>query len=880
MPVMGTLLREFGRRSGESSASPVYLVDDKKVLIVRSTSRMADSETQACINQLAALFRKEQPTRPVLLLGAGASFPSGVPTASELVREIIRLGYAIEKYGDERRILHVTPTDARSFCQRQSWWHPDRVADCFPHAVQSVLTPPERRRRYLVKWTKYQRISDGYVALAKMMARRLCWTVLTTNFDTLIIDSLAQQRTQLREVVEVNRTADDLSRFNSHNRCQIVYLHGSVDYYTDCNLIDETQKLDSKLAEKIWPLLAEAPLIVCGYRGSEPSVMEHLLRKGIEKCDRFKHGIFWCYRNEPLHPLVLSLKEKLGSSFKLLKIDGFDEVFTRLEVALSGDSVMQERGESALPVSWDALPVESLSMADINLDELRATLLTYCKNIGITPPSPEFMDRQLLELQLAVRKGAKLVPTNASLLLFGRTVTEHLPHAAVSLRIGQKRQSVFSGNLVRQFSELSDALADPKFNPTIRLKGGSASTEMQAFPPLALRELIVNLLVHRDYQKPDISIVERCPGVSLEFRSPGGLPASVRHNVLVDDDGAFRPVRGQSECRNPVIADIFCGLTRMDKAGSGLPDVELELPKHGGRAEFFCEADNSCVVVRLLQAEQRDPKTTVAISKTETEVYSTNLLPLMELPIAVYRAPLLIRDSRIPLYEKDDEKDLLPLCIRAENWFYSFGDFRMTPRFASRHALLSATESIATAAFLIAPDQKRLFSWLVSRHWDMFLERFQSDGLHIDYKKDRAYFRLTAGQSNVIHYQSRLGRRVRRAVVKRRADDGSEHENEGFFYEVSRYGKKWFIQMKPTYVFTGADGLTPLPALRHSSKATRRIKFDRNKSVDDDLAFWSRYLGREISSVNLGRGFGDDFIIDLRFVEVEIPSLGRTEVDS
>ena len=222
---------------------------------------MSDPQFQSTTNQLAALFRSGQPTRPVTLLGAGASFSSGVPTATELVQQILRLGCAIEKFGDERRILHVTPTDTKAYCQRQDWWRPDKVADCFPYAVEAILNPPERRRRHLVKWTKHQRISSGYDALAKMMARRLCWTVLTTNFDSLIVDSLTPYRMQLREILELNRTRDDLSRFKSHNRCQVIYLHGAVDYYTDCNLIEGTQKLNSKLAETIWPERASSRLV-------------------------------------------------------------------------------------------------------------------------------------------------------------------------------------------------------------------------------------------------------------------------------------------------------------------------------------------------------------------------------------------------------------------------------------------------------------------------------------------------------------------------------------------------------------------------------------------------------------------------------------------
>jgi hypothetical protein len=41
-------------------------------------------------------------------------------------------------------------------------------------------------------------------------------------------------------------------------------------------------------------------------------------------------------------------------------------------------------------------------MTDINVDELRSTLLTYWKELGIKAPPPEQFDDRLLELQLVV----------------------------------------------------------------------------------------------------------------------------------------------------------------------------------------------------------------------------------------------------------------------------------------------------------------------------------------------------------------------------------------------------------------------------------------------------------------------------------------------
>jgi len=43
------------------------------------------------------------------------------------------------------------------------------------------------------------------------------------------------------------------------------------------------------------PLLESTPLIVIGYRGAEPSIMESLL--GAASGVKFRHGIYWCVRN-------------------------------------------------------------------------------------------------------------------------------------------------------------------------------------------------------------------------------------------------------------------------------------------------------------------------------------------------------------------------------------------------------------------------------------------------------------------------------------------------------------------------------------------------------------------------------------------------------
>jgi len=68
--------------------------------------------------------------------------------------------------------------------------------------------------------------------------------------------------------------------------------------------------------------------------------------------------------------------------------------------------------------------------------------------------------------------------------------------------------------------------------------------------------------------------------------------------------------------------------------------------------------------------------------------------------------------------------------------------------------------------------------------------------------------------------------------------------------------------------------VTPLAAFTRSAKATRRIKFDRNKNVEADLAFWASFLGRGSETMNVGDLYVNDLLIDTTFLTVEVPEIG------
>ncbi|PQA75149.1 hypothetical protein C3731_02725 [Brucella oryzae] len=287
------------------------------------------------VSILASLLRPDNDARPTFLLGAGASFSSGVPLAAESVRRLAKQVYAERELGGRTLPERIKPSEWTSWLHQQDWFihGDDQLAENFPLVVENLLKPEAYRRRLLLELVSLKgELGSGYRALADLVLRGLAGTVMTTNFDICLPMALGEKHPHIRHVAEINRRPDDFNEFNPFARAQIVWLHGKAEQYTDRNLVQETQTLDSALLENLHPLLEFSPLIVMGYRGYEPSIMSSLL--GAED-QKFRHGIFWCVRTgEQLHPNVQSLSARLGSNFQKLEIKGFDEILTDLNLEL------------------------------------------------------------------------------------------------------------------------------------------------------------------------------------------------------------------------------------------------------------------------------------------------------------------------------------------------------------------------------------------------------------------------------------------------------------------------------------------------------------------------------------------------------------------
>ena len=119
----------------------------------------------------------------------------------------------------------------------------------------------------------------------------------------------------------------------------------------------------------------------------------------------------------------------------------------------------------------------------------------------------------------------------------------------------------FDGSLFQQMEELYSYL-DMR-NQTKATFDGLYRIDTRDYPEDALREALLNSLVHRDYSFRASTLVSVYAD-RIEFVSVGGLPSG----IALDDI-----MLGLSVCRNPKLAAIFYRLQLIEAYGTGMPKI-------------------------------------------------------------------------------------------------------------------------------------------------------------------------------------------------------------------------------------------------------------------------------------------------------------------
>ena len=171
----------------------------------------------------------------------------------------------------------------------------------------------------------------------------------------------------------------------------------------------------------------------------------------------------------------------------------------------------------------------------------------------------EFGSQQMQTLKMIDKEG---IYSNLGLLLSDQCV--HTIKVAVFQGKDQevfKDRREFSGSLLQQMNEVYEFI-DFR-NQTHATINGLLRTDIRDYPEVAVREALLNLIVHRDYSfsaSALISIYED----RIEFVSVGGLvPGMELEDIMV----------GLSVCRNQNLANVFYRLKLIEAYGTGMRKI-------------------------------------------------------------------------------------------------------------------------------------------------------------------------------------------------------------------------------------------------------------------------------------------------------------------
>lgn len=833
---------------------------------------------------------------PVVLLGAGASVSSGVPLASQIVKKAGRWAYAVENdlHPDDPRIQR---SDWYRWLTDHAWFSKGDPGSNYPEVVEHLLRPREKRAEFFRERVLRTDLppSRGYLRLVELMDRRAIHTVLTTNFDDLIPE--AANVVGRPHYIHTIRVPSDDTRFSTAGEYpQLVFLHGSVDHYTDQNRVEEVQHLRDGLVSLLTPLLRDRPLVVIGYRGAEPSIMQHLLIDSAEQAGMYRRGVYWCTRDGgpadsfdegQLHPLVHDLAQTIGGNFNIVPIEGFDELvadtlWPRYQARPELIRVPPPRPSQGPPPTSDMRLVADTGSDDLDLALASARILQYCEALDIwSPDKPDaaWVLEQMVDRNLGTSRDGTFTPTVAGFVLFGKRPQDKVPSARTRIRftgpkawlekvLGLEAQDedsssdlaqgsverLFEGTLWNQLDRTTEALG--LVNVPFRLKGEVSETVFP-YPALLLKELLVNALVHRDFDVGDPVTIDVTPA-SVRFSNPGGLVEEVARQVGADSiEHEIRSGRrGIKGYRNPVVTDLFYGAGNMDKSGSGLYDV-FKLGTDNGNQVQFGPADENTRFEALVYAR---PESVDEVTGTAPPVdvritrFSSNTVEVIDLPQTVWHAETSCWGAKA-VYAATGA-DWLPTFITWSNRLFTFSDLDR-PTNPLRGAIEGPVETLALDEFVALRGDKELadgeasdalikgsrtgedlLAWMLGLNLQRHLS---ARGLIVDKKRNRAYFPRSAVGPRKVTYQARV-QRATRTVAKPRGNrkDGTpsywEHASVGYRFE--KLGDTWVLLLLPSYVFTfnGRRGL--LDSKRVNKLSTKRQSRDYNSSAHYNVIFW------------------------------------------
>lgn len=222
-------------------------------------------------------------------------------------------------------------------------------------------------------------------------------------------------------------------------------------------------------------------------------------------------------------------------------------------------------------------------------------------------------DNDYYSLGICVKEQGKIFPTIGGIILFGKQKEKYFPDAWLQLGCfqGKDKSIILDTKELKEDlpTSIEQAINFVHNHIFTAIKIGDIKHEkLWSIPKIALREAIINAVLHADYSMSGAPIRISIFNDRVEIENPGLLSLGLTINDIVD---------GISKIRNRVIARVFHELKLIEKWGSGIQRIISSCKEAGLMMPKFEE-----IGLRFRVTLYREQVTQVLLDKVEEQIIS------------------------------------------------------------------------------------------------------------------------------------------------------------------------------------------------------------------------------------------------------------------
>ena len=275
-----------------------------------------------------------------IFLGAGASFSSGIPTASYLTWYFKREIYCTENNISQERFRDLQSESNRVLLQKYF----DSQVGCpalgdpqeYSYYFEKCYSTWSARKDFINSKVAGRAPAIGYLCLANLIIDSKVDNVWTTNFDELTETAVRYVDSLFPINVLSSANKSSFSNLNP-NYCCVYKLHGDYKYDKLQNTSNELKNLEKEIENQFYAKLQNKGLLVIGYSGSDESIMS-VFEKYISDTNFLSKGLYWTtLKGQPVSDRVRNLITELNSKGKnsaVIEIESFDAFLLNIYYAL------------------------------------------------------------------------------------------------------------------------------------------------------------------------------------------------------------------------------------------------------------------------------------------------------------------------------------------------------------------------------------------------------------------------------------------------------------------------------------------------------------------------------------------------------------------